>query len=172
MTNSEHSPSNLLAHTGALVVSSDVDRWGKKTTTSDDGVWTKVSGEDTGGAWSVFESCVPGGLAVPLHVHHEQDEWFWVLEGNFVFEVGGESYRLSPGASLLAPRQLPHRWKKTPEADGRLLILLQPAGCMEKFFARFAALSDEQRQDMAVLDGLFADCGMELLGPPLDPSVN
>ena len=156
---------------GTLVVGSGEDRWGKKTTTSADQVWTKVSEKDTGGAWSMFESCVPAGLGVPLHMHHEQDEWFWVLEGAFLFEVAGEIYRLSSGMSLFAPRQLPHRWKKTSDAEGRLLILVQPAERLEEFFARFAAVPGEHRQNLDILRGLFRECGMELLGPPLSDGI-
>lgn len=72
--------------------------------------------------------------------------------------------------SLLAPRHVPHRWTKTNGSDGRLLILVQPAGQLEDFFERFARLSPEQQHDMAEMNGLFADCGMELLGPPLESS--
>jgi quercetin dioxygenase-like cupin family protein len=141
------------------------------TRVSADQVWTKVSGKDTADAWSMFESRVPSGLAVPLHQHHSQEEWFWVLKGDFMFEVGGEIYRLTPGMSLLAPRQVPHRWKKSNESDGRLLILVQPAGGMEGFFERFAQMSPEQRQNIELLKQLFAACEMELLGPPFDDSA-
>ncbi len=118
--------------------------------------------------WSMFESRVPRGLAVPLHQHHSQEEWFWVLEGEFLFEVGGERHRLTAGMSLLAPRQVPHRWTKSNGSDGRLLILAQPADRLEDFFGSFTRLSFAQQCDMAVMSGLFADCGMELLGPPLE----
>jgi quercetin dioxygenase-like cupin family protein len=156
--------------TEAVVVDSDTDRWGHRMRTSAYEVWTKVSRKDTNGHWSLFESLVPSGLAVPLHLHWDQEEWFWVVDGTFVFEVGGHTYRLSPGTSLLAPRQVPHRWKKTNDRDGRLLILVQPAERLEEFFARMAELSVEQRQDGAVWESLYADCGMELLGPPLQDS--
>ena len=46
----------------------------------------------------------------PLHVHHEQDEWIYVMTGEFVAEVGGERMRLKPGDSLLMPMKVPHRW--------------------------------------------------------------
>lgn len=44
------------------------------------------------------------------HLHHDQDEWFYILEGEFQFEVGVERFRLHPGDSLLAPRRIPHVW--------------------------------------------------------------
>ncbi len=153
--------------TRAVVVRAEESRWGEPARTSADHIWTKVSRKDTADAWSMFESRVPRGLAVPLHRHHSQEEWFWVLEGVFLFEVGGERYQLTAGMSLLAPRQVPHRWTATHQSDGRLLILVQPADRLEDFFERLAQLSPEQQDDMAVMNGLFADCGMELLGPPL-----
>ena len=113
--------------TRAVVVGAEESRWGEPVRTSADHIWTKVSRKDTADAWSLFESRVPRGLAVPLHRHHNQEEWFWVLQGVFLFEVGEERHQLSPGMSLLAPRQVPHRWTKTNESDGRLLILVQPA---------------------------------------------
>lgn len=153
-----------------FVVLADESRWGEAMHTSAEHVWTKVSQKDTGGAWSLFESRVPAGFGVPLHLHHEQEEWFWILQGEFEFEVGGEVHRLGPGASQFAPRHVPHRWRKTGEADGVMLILAQPSAGMEDFFDRFAQLSPEQLQDFAYLNGLFAECGMEVVGPPLPPS--
>jgi len=171
MADSERVPNDGVVRPGALMISSDVDRWGNKTMISADRVWTKVSGKDTDGAWAIFESCVPAGLAVPLHLHHDQDEWFWVLYGGFVFEVSGETYRLSAGMSLFAPRQLPHRWRKTSDADGRLLLLVQPAERLEEFFARFADLRRDKQQDLDIVSRLFSECGMELLGPPLPDEI-
>ncbi len=46
----------------------------------------------------------------PRHLHHDQDEWFYALEGKFVLEVGEQRIELDPGDSLLAPRKVPHVW--------------------------------------------------------------
>lgn len=150
-----------------FVVPADTSRWGEPMRTSAEHVWTKVSQKDTGGAWSLFESRVPAGFGVPLHLHHAQEEWFWILRGEFEFEVGGAVHRLGPGASQFAPRQVPHRWRKTGEADGVMLILVQPSAGMEDFFERFAQLSPEQLQDFGYINRLFSECGMEVVGPPL-----
>ena len=63
----------------------------------------KVSGKDTGGSWSMFEAhwSLKGGP--PLHVHQGEDEWFYVMEGDYVVQVGDEKFMLTPGDSLLAP---------------------------------------------------------------------
>src|ERR1051326_6319263 len=68
------------------------------------------------------------------HLHYHQEEWFYVLEGEFQFEVGAERFRLHPGDSMLAPRQVPHVWAFVGEARGRILLAFMPAGKMEAFF--------------------------------------
>lgn len=150
-----------------FVVPANESRWGEKMFTSAEHVWTKVSQRDTAGAWSLFESRVPAGFGVPLHLHYEQEEWFWVLEGDFEFEVGGLLSKLGPGASQFAPRNVPHRWKKSPGEDGTMLILVQPSAGMEDFFSRFAGLSPEQLRDFTYINQIFAECGMQVIGPPL-----
>lgn len=161
------SAGSIAAVAEGFVVPADESRWGEAMHTSADHVWTKVSQKETDGAWSLFESLVPAGFGVPLHLHHGQEEWFWILQGEFEFEVGGALNRLGPGMSQFAPRRVPHRWRKTREADGRMLILVQPSAGMEDFFDRFARLSPEQLQDFGYIDALFAECGMQVVGPPL-----
>jgi quercetin dioxygenase-like cupin family protein len=70
-------------------------------------VYWKVSAKDNGGAWSVFEAQWQTKGGPPLHVHQSQDEWFYVIQGEFVVQVGDEKFRATPGDSLLAPRQVP-----------------------------------------------------------------
>jgi len=68
------------------------------------------------------------------HLHYDQDEWFYVLEGEFHFEVGADPFHLRSGDSLLAPRQIPHVWACVGEGRGRILVAFFPAGKMEAFF--------------------------------------
>lgn len=95
----------------------------------------KVAGSDTGGGLLLIEQINdrPGGP--PRHVHHGQEEWFYVLDGSYVIEVGAERFELGLGDSVLAPRGIPHVWAHTGTLTGRLLIGFQPAGEMEDFFA-------------------------------------
>ena len=97
------------------------------------------------------------------HLHHDQEEWFYVLEGSFLLEVGAERFRLQPGDSLLAPRQVPHVWAFVGEGRGRILIAFLPAGNMEAFFREVTKANAMPPQDPA----LWRAHGMELLGPPL-----
>ncbi len=149
------------------MVGSNVSRWGERIT-SVEKAWTKMSGKDTAGNWAMFEAIVPPQFGVPLHLHHNQEEWFWILSGNFTFEVGGEIYRLAPGMSLLGPRKISRRWRNTDTSPGRLLILVQPSGHLEEFFEVLYLLSPEERQDVQRINKLFRDCGMEVLGPALE----
>ena len=125
----------------------------------------KVSTLDTDGALSVAEvtSLRRGGPA--RHLHHAQDEWFYVLEGEYVIEVGEERYEPRPGDSVLAPRKVAHVWAYVGEGTGRLIAALQPAGEIEAFFEDLAKLgTSPEREELQIV---FSSHGMELAGPPL-----
>ncbi len=97
------------------------------------------------------------------HLHYEQEEWFYILEGAFQFEVGADRFHLHQGDSLLAPRQVPHVWAFVGEARGRILVAFLPALNMEAFFREVTKANAMPPQDPA----LWRAYGMELLGPPL-----
>jgi mannose-6-phosphate isomerase-like protein (cupin superfamily) len=80
---------------------------------------TKVSTDDTDGAMFVFEHAEMGKGGPPRHFHYEQDEWFYVIKGEFAFEVGDKGFSLSPGDSLFAPRMVPHAWHTSATARVR-----------------------------------------------------
>ncbi len=103
----------------------------------------------------------PGGPA--RHLHYDQDEWFYAVEGEFMIEIGEERLRLQPGDSVLAPRNVPHVWAYVGAATGRMLITFLPAGHMEAFFREVTKDQAMPAQDPA----LWRRHGMELLGPPL-----
>ena len=83
----------------------------------------KVSTEDTDGGLFIIENGNnrPGGP--PRHIHHAQEEWFYVLEGDYVIEVGDTIYKLGVGDAVLAPRAIPHVWAFVGSGRGRLLIV-------------------------------------------------
>jgi mannose-6-phosphate isomerase-like protein (cupin superfamily) len=125
----------------------------------------KVSALDTNGGLCIIEitDVLKGGP--PRHFHHEQEEWFYAVEGEYVIEVGEERYELGPGDSVLAPRKVAHVWAHVGEGTGKLLIVFQPGGKMEAFLGELAKLdSSPQREE---LQRLFSSHGMELTGPPL-----
>ena len=97
------------------------------------------------------------------HVHYYQDEWFYIVEGEFDFEIGNEKFTLNIGDSLIGPRKIPHVWAFTGSGRGRILIAFFPAGKMEPFFREVT-----KANAMPPLDPeLWRSHGMELLGPPL-----
>ncbi|MDQ4038453.1 MAG: cupin domain-containing protein [Actinomycetota bacterium] len=125
----------------------------------------KVSTLDTNGGLSISEvtDVLKGGPA--RHLHHEQGEWFYVVESEYMVEVGGERYRLGPGDSVFAPRKLEHGWAHVGEGTGRLILALQPAGEIEAFFDELAKLGDSPQHEE--LQRVFSIHGLELTGPPL-----
>lgn len=125
----------------------------------------KVVGGQTGGGLLILEQVDDRRGGPPRHVHPDQDEFFYVIEGEYVVEVGEQRYALGPGDSILAPRAVPHVWAHVGEGRGRMLVEFHPAGAMEAFFERATKLG-------AIPSGpegarLFAEHGMRVLGPPL-----
>ena len=107
-----------------------------------------------------------GGPA--LHVHHFQDEWFYVIKGEFIVKVGDETFTLSPGDSAFAPRSVPHAFAKTSDGEAQMLIAFQPAGTMEDFFLQMSKLGQSiPKNQQEVLKELWSTHGMEVVGAPL-----
>jgi mannose-6-phosphate isomerase-like protein (cupin superfamily) len=150
------------------LVAAGQDRSGEPRGLGISSITFKVTAQDGAGVLiieNVFQA--RGGPA--RHLHTGQDEWFFAVEGQFLFEVGGEQFRLGPGDSLLAPRRVPHVWAYTggtggsTAAAGRILIAFLPAGKMEAFFREVTQANAMPPQDPA----LWRAHDMELLGPPL-----
>jgi mannose-6-phosphate isomerase-like protein (cupin superfamily) len=90
----------------------------------------KATAADTGGAYTLVEIAVGPDYATPLHVHHREDEAFWMLEGHATFYVGKEAFDAPVGTYLFGPRNVPHRW--AAGRDGaRMLYLFSPGGFEE-----------------------------------------
>jgi len=125
----------------------------------------KISGSDNDGGMAMFEqTSLSQGRGTPLHVHHSQDEVFYVIEGNYYFQVGEDKFKLGAGDSIFLPMKVPHAWTQV-SAKGKMTVLFQPAGKMEDFFVTVAALDHEPtKEEMAKL---FLDSDMEIVGPPL-----
>jgi len=87
----------------------------------------KATATDTGGQMTIIEVTEHPGAEAPLHVHHRDDEGFWVLEGDVTFEVGGTTIEASAGDFVFGPRDIPHRF--TVGGQGcRMLFILVPGG--------------------------------------------
>jgi quercetin dioxygenase-like cupin family protein len=86
----------------------------------------KATGEQTGGAFGLIEQTLPAGFASPYHVHHREDETFYLLEGEATFISGDRKIKATAGSYIFLPRDLPHGFKV--DTPTRLLILTTPAG--------------------------------------------
>lgn len=124
----------------------------------------KISSKDTDGQLSVFEYIGVEKIGPPLHVHMEQDEVFYVVEGEYLFQLGEERHQLVAGDTIFLPRNIPHTWLQTSDA-GKLLYFLQPAFKMEEFFQAMTELgrppSQEEEQAISLQHGMIN------VGPPL-----
>ena len=126
----------------------------------------KVSGDDTGGRLGVFEYTgqIRGGP--PVHLHEDQDEIYCVRDGEYLFEVGGQRTVVKAGGVIFLPRGVPHAFAQLSET-GRMLFMFTPAGDMEDYFRALAQLKGPPAPEVEA--ALFADHGMRLVGPPIDP---
>ena len=76
----------------------------------------------------MIETANDPSTGVPLHVHEREDETWFVLEGEYTFEVGGQTFRAGPGDYVFGPRHVPHSYANWTEAVARALIMVTPAG--------------------------------------------
>lgn len=141
----------------------DEDRFGEHRGVGIGTLSFKVSSADSGGALLVLELAhhAKGGPA--RHLHHNQDEWFHIIEGEYVLEVGGERFRLRPGDSAFGPRGVPHVWSHVGDGPGRIAFVLAPAGRAEEFFYEITKANAPAPQDPA----FWPPYEMALVGPPL-----
>jgi quercetin dioxygenase-like cupin family protein len=135
------------------------------------GIWTmKASAAETAGAFTLFEDSMVRGKATPLHLHPNEDETFYVLEGELLVHVDGEEHRLGPLGTAVVPRGVPHAFLVTSET-ARVLCLQTP-GSGEGFYREVSepvgSDADPARPpDFDRLRAAAASHGsIELLGPP------
>ena len=127
----------------------------------------KVSGKDTGGELCIYDTVRSTKGGPPLHRHYSQDEWFYIIRGDFLVQVGDKRLRLVPGDSAFAPRKIPHTFAMTSDGEGQMLVLFQPAGRMEDFFRQMSIFGKGVSAGQQLPKSVWEEHGMELLGPPL-----
>jgi mannose-6-phosphate isomerase-like protein (cupin superfamily) len=99
-------------------------------------------GEDTGGAFTLFEEAIaPQDRAMP-HLHHEEDQAFYVLEGEHEFFCDGRTFTAGTGSFVYVPRGTTHSYENVGTEPGRLLILSTPAGGTERLSPTASSKSD------------------------------
>jgi quercetin dioxygenase-like cupin family protein len=150
----------------ALVLAPGESRTGATLQIYGSQVEVKLSGADTAGAYAIVESITEPQTVPPLHRHNREDESFYVLEGEFLFEVDGRRIQAGPGSAVFAPRGTVHTFLNVGSAPGRMLGVVQPAG-LDSFFVDMDAAGTSKEPDFAVLAQIFQKYGLELMGPPL-----
>jgi len=149
-------------------VESKKDRYQQELMIMGGEFYCKVSGKDTDGDLLIYDTYrrQKGGPA--YHLHHEQDEWFFVMKGEFIVKVGEDTFTLKPGDSAFAPRKVPHAFAMTGDGEGQMMVLFQPAGTMEDFFKEMKKMGPSIPKDQEKnLKELWRTHGMEIVGPPL-----
>ena len=137
----------------------------------------KASTEGTGGRVAVIEHTSPQNSGSPLHVHHREDEWFYVLEGELTVWVDGQVIRAPAGSFVFGPKDMPHTFMVSAPEGARFLLVTEPAG-FESFMrssaepARALTLPPPPSAppDVERLGALAAEYGIDILGPPGIPT--
>lgn len=150
----------------SIVVLAEQDRKNNPASIGTDRNLTKISGDETDQRLALFEWIGRSRGGPPLHVHPEQDEIFFVLEGVFDFQCGKDRSRLGPNDTIFLPRGIPHTFCQLSDTS-RLLFMFTPAGRMEAFFFAASEMRGQPSPDEA--ERLFAAHGMSIVGPPIEP---
>jgi quercetin dioxygenase-like cupin family protein/ketosteroid isomerase-like protein len=132
-----------------------------------DDVIIKLTQGETGGALSMFESTPGPGAGPPMHVHANEDEVMYVVEGTIRFQLGDEMQETPAGGFAFIPRGLRHAWQNIGSEPARVMFFLTPASTgMERFFPAFAEVPEDGpvQEEFA---RLASEAGMEVVGPPL-----
>lgn len=136
----------------------------------------KATAASTGGAFGLVESLIAPGFSPPLHVHHREDESFWVLEGEVSMRCGDRTFRASAGSFVFLPRDVPHTFVVEGDRPVRMLTLLTPGGGEGVFIdagrpAEHDGLPPASPPDIEALKRVSERYGAEIVGPPMTPST-
>jgi len=133
----------------------------------------RAVGEHTGEALTVLEFTVAPNDGSPVHIHQNEDETYYVLEGTFVIQVGTNVYELNPGGCVFGPRGVTHAFLNAGSELGKLLVIATPAG-MERYHQEAGTTADARilpPQTIALNAQLAATLAhkyrFEVVGPPL-----
>jgi mannose-6-phosphate isomerase-like protein (cupin superfamily) len=148
-------------------VAAGEDRFNEKIKLGGEPIDCKVSAKDTEGAVCVFEYT---GGGWPRHLHHDLDEWIYVIDGDLDVRVGDKRLSLGAGESVFLPRKVGHVWGCPNGKPAKIINVYQPAGKMEEFFREVGKFNNPPIHEALSLDEFkqfFENYGMKLLGPPL-----
>ena len=129
----------------------------------------KISSSDTDGELSVFEQngLTPKG-GPPLHIHMYQDEYFYIVDGEYLFQVGDEQFQMRTGDTIFLPRMVQHAFIQMSE-KGKVIVSYMPAGKMEDFFK--VTDSWTSAPTSMEIQRAFEDHDMKIVGPVLNAKL-
>jgi len=129
----------------------------------------KATGANTGGQLTLVEVTCPAGYQAVRHLHHNEDEAFWLLEGDMDLEVGGKQIEMHAGDYAFGPRNVPHSFH-AGDAGCRVLFILTPGGFENLIMAtsepaqtRTVPPPSDEMPDIAQLQRIVAQFGGEIL---------
>jgi len=132
--------------------------------------WIKATGAQTGAAYGLIEQLMPPGNESPWHVHHREDEHFYVVDGELTFIVGEQRITATAGTYVFGPREIPHGFRVEGTTPARLLLEATPAG-FDQFVltlsepARGSGFPPSGPPDMEKVMAVAAHYEIEILGP-------
>ena len=127
----------------------------------------KLSSAATDGLYFLAVEKTPPGVGPALHVHHQQDELFHVLEGHYRFQVGAQRIDAPAGTTAAVPRGTPHAFVNLSDTPSRLLFVLTPGLDAEGFFRALSRLPQDSPPEPVELARIGAEYATEFVGPPL-----
>jgi mannose-6-phosphate isomerase-like protein (cupin superfamily) len=135
----------------------------------------KATADSTGGAFGLVESLMPPGFSPPMHVHHREDESFYILEGELTLQCGERRFRAGAGAFVFLPRDVPHTFVVEGDRPARMLTFLTPGGGEGVFIEggrqpERDGLPPATPPDVNALKRVSARFGAEIVGPPIAPA--
>lgn len=128
-------------------------------------------GDEPGEDHDVLEFTVPTEPgAVPLHVHRDNDEGFYVLEGTLLFQVGDSQYRLTAGSYAYGPRGVPHAYRNIGDGPARMLVIYTPGNfvTMTEEIEALGPLDVEDESALERVVPILESYGIKMVGPPLE----
>jgi len=132
----------------------------------------KADGDDTRDAFTLIEFEAPTAFGPPMHIHHREDEAFYVLDGSMRVVCGDDRWEAGAGSFVMLPRGVPHAYVVTSDRACRGLQITSPAQ-FERFIAELGrpadalTLPEPSRPDLEALAGSAERYGHEYVGPPL-----
>jgi len=128
-------------------------------------MWVKLAAAQVDGTFSVMENAIAAHNGPPLHIH-AFEEFFYILQGTFLFELGGAPLNAGPGDFVHIPGNVPHVLQNITDSEGRVLLIARPGG-VENYFAELGAQAVRDPRDVAAMHAIGERYGIKIVGPPI-----